>query len=294
MVKLSTKSDKMFMFIVNVTVVIITLIVLYPLVYVLSSSFSSPKAVVGGKVVLFPVEPTLRGYQEVFSDKNIISGFFNSVFYTVSGTILSVSMTMIAAYSLSQKKLPFNNVLMFLFTFTMLFSGGMIPSYLLVSSLRLLNTPWAIILPGCISAYNLIITRTFLQNIPEALREAANIDGCSDIKYFISIIIPLSSAIIAVLCLFYAVGLWSNYFSAFLYLTNRRLFPLQVVLREILLKNQIAANSMLDSESLTHLSGMEELLKYSLIVVTSVPMLLLYPFIQKHFLEGVMIGSLKG
>ena len=294
MVKFSTKSDKIFMFIVNVAVIIITLIVLYPLVYVLSSSFSSPKAVVSGKVVLFPVEPTIRGYQEVFSDKNIISGFFNSVFYTVSGTILSVSMTMIAAYSLSQKKLPFNNVLMFLFTFTMLFSGGMIPSYLLISSLHLLNTPWAIILPGCISAYNLIITRTFLQNIPEALREAANIDGCSDIRYFISIIIPLSTAIIAVLCLFYAVGLWSNYFSAFLYLTNRKLFPLQVVLREILLKNQIAANSMLDSESLTHLSGMEELLKYSLIVVTSVPMLLLYPFIQKHFIEGVMIGSLKG
>ena len=294
MVKFSTRSDKIFLFIVNALVIIITLIVLYPIVYVISSSFSSPKAVVSGKVILLPVEPTLRGYKEVFSDKNITRGFLNSVVYTVSGTILSVFMTMIAAYSLSYKKLPFNNVIMFLFTFTMLFSGGMIPSYLLVSSLGLLNTIWAIILPGCISAYNLIIARTFIQSIPESLREAADIDGCSDIRYLVSVVIPLSHAIIAVLCLFYAVGLWSNYFRAFLYITNRKLFPLQVVLREILLKNQIAASSMLDSESLTHLSGMEELLKYSLIVVTSVPMLLLYPFIQKHFIQGVMIGSLKG
>jgi len=294
MVKFSTRSDKIFLFIVNALVIIITLIVLYPIVYVISSSFSSPKAVVSGKVILLPVEPTLRGYKEVFSDKNITRGFLNSVVYTVSGTILSVFMTMIAAYSLSYKKLPFNNVIMFLFTFTMLFSGGMIPSYLLVSSLGLLNTIWAIILPGCISAYNLIIARTFIQSIPESLREAADIDGCSDIRYLVSVVIPLSHAIIAVLCLFYAVGLWSNYFRAFLYITNRKLFPLQVVLREILLKNQIAASSMLDSESLTHLSGMEELLKYSLIVVTSVPMLLLYPFIQKHFIQGVMIGSIKG
>ena len=287
------KSDTLFLFLMLAVLILITLCVLYPLVYVVSASLSDPKAVVSGKVVILPVGLSVDGYKAVFEDRNILGSFFNSVLYTVLGTVISVCITMTAAYPLAQRDLPFKGVVMGLFTFTMIFSGGMIPAYLLVSKLRMLNTIWAIVIPGCLGVYNMIIARTFIQGLPATLKEASEIDGCSDIRYFFFVVVPLSPAIIAVLTIYYAVGYWSNYFSAFLYLTNRDLYPLQIILREILLKNQIAENSIQDSESAMRVGGMAELLKYSLIVITSLPMLLLYPFIQKYFIKGVMIGSIK-
>lgn len=289
----NSKSDTLFFILMLTVLILITLCVLYPLLYVVSASFSDPKAVVSGKVVILPVGFSVEGYKAAFEDQNILGSFFNSVLYTVLGAAIGVCITMIAAYPLAQRDLPFKGIVMGLFTFTMLFSGGMIPSYLLVSNLRMLNTIWAIVIPGCLSVYNMIIARTFIQGLPATLKEASEIDGCSDIRYFFFVVIPLSPAIIAVLTIYYAVGYWSNYFSAFLYLTNRDLYPLQIILREILLKNQIAENSIQDSESAMRVVGMAELLKYSLIVITSLPMLLLYPFIQKYFIKGVMIGSIK-
>lgn len=289
----NSKSDTLFFILMLTVLILITLCVLYPLLYVVSASFSDPKAVVSGKVVILPVGFSVEGYKAAFEDQNILGSFFNSVLYTVLGAAISVCITMIAAYPLAQRDLPFKGIVMGLFTFTMLFSGGMIPSYLLVSNLRMLNTIWAIVIPGCLSVYNMIIARTFIQGLPATLKEASEIDGCSDIRYFFFVVIPLSPAIIAVLTIYYAVEYWSNYFSAFLYLTNRDLYPLQIILREILLKNQIAENSIQDSESAMRVVGMAELLKYSLIVITSLPMLLLYPFIQKYFIKGVMIGSIK-
>ncbi len=289
----NSKSDTAFLFLMLMVLILITLCVLYPLIYVVSASFSDPQAVVSGKVILLPVGLSVDGYKAVFEDRNILSSFFNSVFYTVLGTVISVCITMTAAYPLAQKDLPFKGTIMGLFTFTMIFSGGMIPSYLVVSKLRMTNTIWAIVIPGCLAVYNMIIARTFIQGLPATLKEASEIDGCSDIRYFFFIVIPLSPAILAVLTIYYAVGYWSDYFRAFLYLTNRDLYPLQIILREILLKNQIAENSIQDSESAMRVGGMAELLKYSLIVVTSLPMLILYPFIQKYFIKGVMIGSIK-
>ena len=203
------------------------------------SSFSSPHAVNAGKVFLWPVEPTLEGYKAVFKHNLIGSAYVNTFIYTVSGTMLNLFMTFIAAYPLSQKNLPFRDFFMFLFTFTMLFSGGIIPNYLLINQLGMNNTRLAMILPSAISVYNMIIARTFIQQIPTSIQEASTIDGCTDFQFFIRMVLPLSKAVIAVLALYYAVDHWNAYFDAFLYLSNRKLYPLQIVLREILIANSM-------------------------------------------------------
>lgn len=271
------------------------LIVLYPLVYIVSASFSSTEAVISGKVWLWPVDPGLKGYEAVFSNNAIWSGFANSIFYTVVGTVINVILTIIAAYPLSRKDFIGRNSIMFIFVFTIMFSGGLIPSYLLVKDLGMLDSRWAMILPSAINVFNVIIARTYFQtNIPNEMLEAAQVDGCSDWKFLTRIVLPLSGPIVAVISLFYAVSHWNSYFSALLYLKDRELYPLQLVLRSILIQNQIDPSMVMNEEDLVARQGLADLLKYSLIVVASVPVLIIYPFVQRHFVKGVMIGSVKG
>jgi multiple sugar transport system permease protein/putative aldouronate transport system permease protein len=227
----------------------------------------------------------------------IWTGYRNTLFYTTFGTLWNVSMTACAAFALSRPKLPGRGWLMFMFAFTMLFNGGLIPNFLLIRDLGLYNTPWVLIIPGAISVYNMIITRTFFQNsIPAELGEAAVVDGCSDFRYFFSILLPLSKAVLAVITLYYAVGHWNSYFSAMIYLNTRNLWPLQLFLREILINNQFSAEMLttMTDDEIRKLQGMSDLLKYAFIVVATVPILMVYPFIQKYFAKGVMIGSIKG
>jgi multiple sugar transport system permease protein/putative aldouronate transport system permease protein len=269
--------------------------VLYPCIFIVSASFSSTEAVVSGRVWLWPVDPGLQGYRAVFENKAVWRGFLNSIYYTGVGTFCNVCLTVIAAYPLSRRDFVGRSVFMFLFVFTILFSGGMIPTYLLVKQLGMLNTVWAMILPSALSVFNVIITRTYFQTtIPNEMLEAAQMDGCSDIRFLRRIVLPLSGPILAVITLFYAVGHWNSYFNALLYLNDRSLFPLQLVLRGILIQNQIDPSMMMNEEDLVARQGLADLLKYSLIVVATVPVLVIYPFVQKHFVKGVMIGSVKG
>lgn len=288
-------NDKMFYIIMTTILSFFFLLVLYPCIYVISASFSSGTAVQSGKVVLFPVDFSLEGYKTVFNTSTVWTGFRNSVLYTFVGTFINIAMTMTTAYCLSRRDLPGRNTIMLIFTFTMFFSGGMIPSYMLLQKLGFLNTPLALLLPGAIGVYNLIIARTFIQNsIPNELLEAAMVDGCSDIKYFIKIIIPLSKAIIAVLVLFYGIGHWNAYFNAMIYLHDKALYPLTLFLREILMADQIDPSTITDPELQAQLAQSAGVIKYALIVVSMIPVLVIYPFIQKYFVKGVMIGSVKG
>jgi multiple sugar transport system permease protein/putative aldouronate transport system permease protein len=287
--------DKLFYTLIFVFLTAFFLIVLYPCVFVISASFSSGQAVQSGRVVLFPVDVGIEGYRTVFNTTTVWTGFRNSLFYTVTATCLNIVMTMTAAYCLSRSDVPGRNGIMLLFTFTMFFSGGMIPGYLLIRNLRMLNTPWALIIPGAIGVYNMIIAKTFIQSsIPAELLDAAKIDGCSDIYYYIRIVLPLSKAIIAVLVLFYGVGHWNAYFNAMIYLHNRNLYPLTIILREILMASQIDPSTVQDPELQMRLAEAAAVIKYALIVVTMVPVILIYPFVQKYFVKGVMIGSVKG
>ena len=291
----SSREDKIFNVIIHIIIATLLIIVAYPLIFVLSSSFSSKEAVTNGLVFLWPVDFSLEGYITVFQKPDVLIGYRNTILYTVIGTTINLVLTMIAAYPLSRKDLPGGKFLTLIFTFTMIFNGGMIPTYMLVKGMGLMNSPLSMIVLGGISAYNLIIARTFIQNsIPGELLEAARIDGCSDFRYFGQIILPLSKSVIAVLTLYYAITHWNAYFNAFLYLNNENYWPLQLFLREILLENQIDASQILDPELQEAKQGMANLLKYSLIVVSTIPVMILYPFIQKHFVSGVMIGSVKG
>jgi putative aldouronate transport system permease protein len=292
-VKDNTK-DRLFTIMNTLFLCIITFIVLYPLIYIVCASFSSPSAVLSGKVWLWPVDVTLEGYKAVFEYKRIWTGFANSLFYTIAGTTLNLAITLMAAYALSRKDLVGRNLIMMMCVFTMIFSAGIIPSYLVVQDLGLLNSRWAMILPTALSVWNLIIARTFFQvTIPHELLEASQMDGCSDFKFFFKIVIPLSAPIIAVLTLFYAVGHWNQYFQALLYIRDPDLFPLQLILREILIRNEVDASMLQDVRVAAEQAGLRQLLKYSLIVISSVPVLIIFPFVQKHFVKGVMIGSLK-
>ncbi len=290
-----TKSDKVFLTVVMIILTAFFIVVLYPCIFVLSASFSSGAAVQSGKVVLLPVDFSLEGYKTVFNTPSIWTGFANSLFYTVFGTLINVAMTMTAAYCLSRKDMPGHNGIMFLFTFTMFFNGGIITTYLLIQKLGMLNTRWALLIPGAITVYNLIVARTFIANsIPHELLEAATIDGCSDFGYFIKIVLPLSKAIIAVLVLFYGVKHWNSYFNAMIYIHDKDLYPLTLFLRDILMADQIDPSTVSDPEMQARLAEAAGVIKYALIVVSMVPVLIIYPFIQKYFVKGVMIGSIKG
>ncbi|MCY4465407.1 MAG: carbohydrate ABC transporter permease [Chloroflexi bacterium] len=287
--------DRFFMMGNTAFLLVITVIVLLPLVFVVAASFSSAEAVIAGRVILWPVDFSLLGYETIFEHSKVWNGFANSLFYTFFGTIFNVTMTIIAAYPLSRQDLVGRRVIIIAFIFTMLFSGGLIPTYLVVRDLGMLNTRWAMILPTGIGPFNLLIAITFFRTtIPPELHEAARIDGASDFRIFRSIILPLARPIIAVLALFYAVNThWNTYFQALIYLKDQELFPLQLVLREILIQNSIDASMLIDIEDLKAREGLRELLRYSLIVVASVPVMLLYPFVQKHFVKGMTLGSVK-
>ncbi len=285
-------SERIFYGIVVVIVALFGICVLYPVIYIISSSFSSPKAVMSGNVLLLPVDFTLTGYKAVLRYDNVWVGFRNSLFYMVFGTAINLVMTTLAAYPLSRKDVPFKGIIMFLFTFTMIFNAGMIPNYLLIRDLGILNTIWAMLLPGAVSVYNMIVMRTFfMTSIPEDLLEASKLDGCTDFQYLRKVVLPLSKSILAVIVMYYAVGHWNAYFNAFLYLSDDRLYPLQIFLRDILISNQVGAEMM---DTYSENVGIEYVLKYALIVIATIPMMVIYPFVQKHFQKGVMIGAVKG
>ena len=273
------------------------LIVLIPLMNVISSSFSSGKMVQTGQIRIFPKEFTLDAYKMVFGYRDIWIGYRNTIFYTFVGTTLNVIFTILMAYPLSRRDLKGKAIIMKLLVFTMMFSGGLIPNYLLVKNLHLLNTAWSLWLPGLLSVYNVIVMRTFFQTtIPEELLEAAQIDGCTNRKYLVSVVLPLSKTILAVMVLLYAVGHWNNYFSAMLYLNEKNKYPLQIFLRDILISSKVDMSAMRggDVQEMLKKQEMQILMKYSLIVVSSVPVFIMYPFVQKYLVKGVMIGSVKG
>lgn len=289
-----TLGDRLFYAVCYLITALFMLAVLYPLVYILSASFSSAEAITSGRMWLYPVDFSLVGYKYILKYDAIWLGYRNTLLYTFAGTLINVAMTMTCAYGLSRRGMRGRRFFTMLFTFTMIFSGGMIPNYLLMKNLKLLNTVWCMLLPGAISAYNLIVAKTFIENsIPGDLLEAARIDGCSDVRFFFSIVLPLSKAILAVLLLMYAAAHWNAYFNAFLYLTDKKLYPLQIFLRQILVQSNMSAD-MLDPETMAQMQTLQQILKYAVIVVSTAPMLCLYPFVQKYFRQGVMIGSIKG
>lgn len=287
-------SDRVF-YIVNFIIALsATLLVLYPLVYIYSASVSTGSSVISGRMWLYPVDWSFYAYDVILKYKYLWIGYGNTVFYTVFGTIINIIMTMACAYPLARKNLHGRGLIMAVFTFTMVFSGGMIPSYLLMKNLNILSTIWVMLLPGAMSVYNMIITRTFIQStIPDELLEAARIDGCSDFKFLFRIVIPLSTTILAVNGILYASSHWNSYFNAFLYLSKRELYPLQIFLRQILVDSNFTAD-MLDPETVDQMANIKEILRYALIVVSTLPMIAMYPFFQKYFSKGIMIGSLKG
>ena len=288
-------SDRVFYCIVFTILTLFFLIVLYPCIYVVSASFSSGPAIQSGRVVLFPVGLNIEGYRTVFNTRNVWIGFRNSIFYTVTSTFLAIAVTMTTAYCLSRTDLPGRKWIILYFTFTMFFGGGLIPTYLLIRNLKLLNTPWVLIVTGLMGVYSMIVAKTFIQNsIPSEMLDAAKIDGCSDAYYYVRIVLPLSTPIIAVLGLWFGVGNWNAYFNPMIYLSNRNLYPLTIFLREILMVSQIDPSTVSDPELQMRLADMVAGIKYSLIIVSMVPVLLIYPFAQKYFVKGIMIGAIKG
>lgn len=290
-IKLST-GDKIFNTI-NITLCsLIILIVAYPLYFILIASFSDPMSVMQGQVYLFPKGIGFGAYVKILKYDSVLIGYRVSLILVVVGTIINFIMTLLGAYPLSRKDLWGRNAIMMILSFTMFFSGGLIPTYLVVKGLGLLNTIWAMILPTAITLYNLIVMRTFFQStIPDSLIEAAYIDGASNMQVLFRVVLPLSSAIIAVICLFYGVAHWNQYFEALIYVRKKELQPLQIALREILLLSQMT--DVVESGDFEDQLLEGEQIKYSLIIVASVPALIAYPFIQKHFVKGVMLGAIK-
>ena len=284
MKKKKITQDKVVYFINYVLLALLLVIVLYPIIYIISCSFSSGSALMAGRVRLLPVEFTFDSYKAVFKYQSIWSGYKNSVIYTIVGTLISIVFTLFAAYPLSRDDFRGQKLFTGLFLFTMMFSGGLIPTYLLVRNLKLIDTMWAIVLPGAVSAYNMIVARTFFkQTIPKELMEAAEMDGCSDFKFFSRIVIPLSTPIVAVLCLWVAVSLWNSYFNPMIYINSEDKYPLQLVLRRILLMSQVNLNSSsVDPQVIAKNQYLSEMLKYGTIIISTLPLMVIYPFVQKY------------
>ena len=290
-------ADRVLVGIAYVLVAISVITVLYPLVYVISCSISDPVQVGAGNVVLFPKDITLIGYKRVFQDQNIMLGYGNTLFYTVVGTLINLVVTVPCGFALSKPGLPMKKFLLFIFMFTMYFSGGMIPQFLLIRDLKLYDTRLVLLLLGAFNCYNCIICRTFFSSIPQELGEAAEIDGCGTIQYFVKIVLPISQALLGVMVLYFGVGHWNSYFNAMMYTADANLKPLQLVLRGILVESQSSAAMMADAASDEYMAQQQMIaqqIKYAVIVVSSLPMLILYPFLQKYFVKGVLIGSVKG
>ena len=289
-----TRADKAFDLMDYIFLTVAFLLVAYPLYFVVIASVSDPIAVYEGRVIFYPIKPTLEGYRRILSYSTLFTGYKNTLLYTLVGTSINVVLTITAGYALSRKELVGRNIMMMGVMITMIVSGGMIPNYLLVRSLKIYNTMWALILPGAVSTWNLIVTRTFFQQtIPDELREAADLDGCSDTAFFLRVVLPLSTSIIAVMILFYAVSHWNSYFNALIYLSSTAKYPLQLVLRNILIVNTLD-DMVNDVATQAAQQRMGDLIKYGMIIISSLPLLILYPFLQKYFVQGVMIGAIKG
>lgn len=289
-----TRADLLFD-ICNYTLIsILVLLVLYPLYFVLTASVTDPDLVYSGKLLFFPEHITWDGYKRLLAESSIWLGVSNSLWYTLTGTAINVVLTITAGYVLSRSDLIGRNVFMFLLVFTMFFGGGLIPSYLLVKELHMLDTTWAMIIPNAVSVFNVIIVRTFFQtNIPGELLESAQMDGCSNLKFFWKIAIPLALPIVAVIVLFYAVGHWNSYFQALIYLKSNAKQPLQIILRNILIMNEGSdMQGMLDGSQ--EQQKRMELMKYGIIIISSLPVMILYPFLQRYFVKGTLVGSVKG
>ncbi|MFD6698241.1 MULTISPECIES: carbohydrate ABC transporter permease [unclassified Microbacterium] len=288
-----TRADRVFVISAYVLLTIFLLVVLLPLLNVLASSFSSPQAVSSGRVLFWPVDFTLRGYEVALGNPAILRGFANSIFYTVAGTVISVAGTVAIAYPLSRGRLYGTKVLTGFVVFTMLFSGGLIPMYLVVQSLGLLDTRWSMLLPNAIGVWQVIIAMVFFRSsIPEELYEAAQLDGASELRILWTIVLPLAKPLLAVIALMYAIMQWNSYFDALLYLRSADLQPLQLVLRGLLIVPQSGSGG--DVAAQLQRRELADLLKYSTVVIATVPMLIAYPFVSKYFSKGIMVGAVKG
>lgn len=291
-----TPGEKLADIIILVLSILVTIVILYPLIFVLFASFSDPRQIWDKPLLLFPAGFNLDSYAKVFENSEIWSGYANTLLYALVGTAINIMMTVFGAYPLSRKRFYGKGLFTLLFAFTMFFSGGLIPLYLVNKELGLLNTMWALVLPGAISAYNMIIMRTYFQTrIPVELEESAYVDGCNDFHMLFRIVLPLSMPIIAVMILFYGVGHWNSYFDAMIYLTDRGKFPLQLILREILVQNDFKemAGISVGAEYADQMM-VKEGLKYAIVVLSALPLLLLYPLLSKFFEKGIMVGAIKG
>lgn len=295
-----TRADKIFLIFVYVFLAISLLIVLYPLIYIVSASISNPHLVNSGEMWLLPKGITFEGYRTLLGNSSIWRGYLNTIYYTVLGTSINLLVTLPCAYALSREDFYGRRAFTNFMLVTMFLSGGLIPSYLLIRSLGMLNTVWALVIPGAVSVYNVVVTRTFFQStIPREMEEAAIVDGCSDFRLFMQIVLPLSTPIIAVMALFYGVGHWNSFFNALIYLSDRSMYPLQMILREILILQDMSSNTVsnVTSEMANMLYSKQQLaqvIKYGVMIVSSLPVIIVYPLLQKYFVKGMMVGSIKG
>lgn len=296
-----TRGDKIFLGFVYFFLLLALLIVLYPLIYIVSASISNPHMVNSGEMWLLPKGITLEGYKTLLGNNSIWRGYANTIYYTVLGTSINLLVTLPCAYALSRDDFYGRRAFTNFMIVTMFLSGGLIPSYLLIRSLGMLNTVWALVIPGAVSVYNVVVTRTFFQStIPREMEEAAIVDGCSDFRLFMQIVLPLSTPIIAVMALFYGVGHWNSFFSALIYLSDKSMYPLQMVLREILILQDMSSNTVgsnVTAEVANMLYSKQQLaavIKYGVMIVSSLPVIIIYPFLQKYFVKGMMVGSIKG
>lgn len=289
----SDLSDKIFYLFIYVFLGFLALVILYPLYFIIIASISDPDAVLGGDVILFPVGITLSGFEAILHRSDVWLGYLNTIIYTALTVVLSLVVTVPAGWALSRKQLLGKKFFMIYFIIPMFFGGGLIPFYNVMSQLNLINTPWAVILPSILSVWNLFMTRTFFESsIPDGLVEAARIDGASEFRIFFSLVLPLSRAILAVMALYYAVGQWNSYFNAMIFLQDENLYPLQLILREILIASETTTGG--SGETILEQYRLANQIKYVSVIVSSAPVIMLYPFVQKYFAQGAMIGSLKG
>lgn len=288
-------SDKVLDIIFYIILLALLIVCAYPIYFVLIASVSNPDAVNSGRLLLYPVGFHLEGYKYVIEDSRILVGYMNTLIYTICGTFLGLAMSIPAGYVLSRKDLAGGAVIMKLLVFTMYFSGGLIPTFLVVKGLNLVNTRTIVILLGCVSVYNIILIRNFCQvNVPDELHEATQIDGCDNFRFFFQFVIPLSKAIIAVIALYLAVGYWNSYYTALVYINDPAKKPLQLILRDMLMTTSVNATDVADAEMANAYMQMVRVVKYAVIVVSTAPIMCLYPFLQKYFVQGVMIGAVKG
>lgn len=288
-------ADHVFDVINTLLMIVLCVLVVYPLYYVLVASFTEPSVVSSGRMLFYPEKLFLDGYKKLITYQPIWNGYYNTILYTVVGTLLSIVITIPGAYALSRKDLYGRSVLSFLFAFTMFFNGGLIPMFVLLRTLKIYDTIWAVTLPFAVSVFNLIVCRTFFEtNIPNELLDAALVDGCTDFRFFFQIVLPMSTTIIAVMILFYATGIWNNYMNALMYLVDDSKMPLQIILRKLILINTVGSSVYVDPAELAVRNKLAQQLKFCIIVVSAAPLLIVYPFLQKYFAVGMTVGAIKG